>query len=145
MKKIGIISDTHGKLNSKVFEVFKNVDLILHAGDIGSDYVLNNLNLIAETKAVYGNMDDFDLRKILPKEIELEIDKVKIHLSHNKEVPNKDFNIIIRGHTHILQNEYINNILHLNPGSATKSRFYKESIMILTIENKEIKIEVIYL
>ena len=64
--KIGLISDTHGLLRSTVFDYFRQVDLILHAGDIGGRDILTALEAIAPTKAVYGNTDNFPLATELP-------------------------------------------------------------------------------
>ena len=60
MTKIGVLSDTHGHLPKEVYEFFKDVDLIIHAGDIGSVDVLNELQAFKKTVAVYGNIDDFE-------------------------------------------------------------------------------------
>jgi putative phosphoesterase len=64
--KIGLISDTHGHLPGKVHDAFKTVDLILHAGDIGSQDIINELETIAPVYAVHGNIDGWPLRKIYP-------------------------------------------------------------------------------
>jgi len=62
--RLGIISDTHGKLRPEVFDLFSGVDHILHAGDVGSADILTELEVLAPVTAVYGNVDDFDLRDV---------------------------------------------------------------------------------
>mgnify|MGYP003290241637 CR=1 FL=1 len=62
MTKIGILSDTHGYLDPRVLEHFAEVDEIWHAGDIGSAMVLQHLREFKPTRAVYGNMDGWDVR-----------------------------------------------------------------------------------
>ena len=64
--RLGIISDTHGKLRSQVFDVFADVDHIIHAGDIGSPDLIAALEVIAPVTAVYGNTDGFDVRTTCP-------------------------------------------------------------------------------
>lgn len=141
---IGIISDTHisekrGKLNDKIFEVFKDVDLILHAGDITSKKVLNDLSSIAPVKAVLGNNDKLDLKKY---EI-INVCNVKIILVHGHQTKDLyDFalkynaDIIISGHTHKANFEKHNNIYLINPGSASKPIKSAASIAILKIKEK---------
>ena len=65
--RLGIISDTHGLLRPEVFEVFKGVDRILHAGDIGAADLLAELESVAPVTAVWGNTDGFDLRGGIPE------------------------------------------------------------------------------
>ncbi|RUM87908.1 MAG: YfcE family phosphodiesterase, partial [Thermodesulfatator sp.] len=65
--KTGIISDTHGTLPEKVLDIFQGVDLILHAGDIGSLHIIKELGSIAPVKAVHGNMDYGKIAKLFPR------------------------------------------------------------------------------
>ena len=153
--KIGLISDTHitekrGKLSPKVLESFKGVDLILHAGDINSQIVLDALNQISPTIAVEGNNDRtrkaIDLK---PSEI-IEIDDLKILLIHGDKLPSRNFekycefaqkhkaDVLISGHTHQPHCEKIENVLLINPGSPNRPIKSDASIAILTIdEGKE--------
>ena len=155
--KIGLISDTHitekrGKLSPKVLESFKGVGLILHAGDISSQTVLDALNQIAPTIAVEGNNDRtrkaIDLK---PSEI-IEIDDLKILLIHGDKLPSRNFekycefaqkhkaDVLISGHTHQPHCEKIENVLLINPGSPNRPIKSDASIAILTIdEEKEYK------
>ena len=155
--KMGLISDTHisekrGKLSNQILESFKGVDLILHAGDISSQTVLDKLNSIAPTIAVEGNNDR--ARKTLdlnPSEI-IEIDGIRILLIHGDKLPSRDFDkyckfalkenadILISGHSHRPHLERQEDILMINPGSPNRPIKSDASIAILTIdEEKEYK------
>ncbi|MBR5504046.1 MAG: metallophosphoesterase [Methanobrevibacter sp.] len=149
--KIGLISDTHitekrGKLSEKVLKTFNGVDLILHAGDISSQIVLDELSQKAPTIAVEGNNDrthkTLDLN---PIEI-IEISDLKILLTHGDKLPSGKFNkyhefaqkhdadILISGHSHKPHLEKIENILLINPGSPNRPLKSDASIAILTID-----------
>ena len=151
--KIGLISDTHitekrGKLSEKALYCFKDVNLILHAGDISSQKVLDKLNQIAPTIAVEGNNDR--TRKTInlkPYEI-IEIDELKILLIHGDKLPSRNFekycefaqkhnaDILISGHTHKPHCEKIENVLLINPGSPNRPMKSDASIAILTIDEE---------
>lgn len=139
--KIGVISDTHGLLRPAVFDVFKDVDHILHAGDICSDAILRELKTIAPVAAVKGNSDYtpgcrnlplFDVVKIGPAEIFL-------HHGHSEDF---DFmpsgtNIVVSGHTHLPRVELFGGILRVNPGSAGPRRPSSPvSVAVITIYNR---------
>ena len=68
--RLGLIADTHGWLRPEVFEVFRDVDLILHAGDVGPPDLLTELQAVAPVTAVWGNTDGFELRGTLPELVE---------------------------------------------------------------------------
>jgi len=82
MTKIGILSDTHGLLDKRVFEHFKDVDEIWHAGDIGSEDVLRRLREFKPTRAVYGNMDSGDVRYSLPEFYRFRVEEVNVLMTH---------------------------------------------------------------
>ena len=151
--KIGLISDTHitekrGKLSKKVLDCFNDVNLILHAGDISSQKVLDKLSQIAPTIAVEGNNDrtrkTIDLK---PSEI-IEIDDLKILLIHGDKLQSRNFkkycefaqkynaDILISGHTHQPHFERINDTLLINPGSPNRPIKSYASIAILTIDRE---------
>ncbi len=108
--RLGIISDTHGLLRPEVFEVFREVDHILHAGDIGSAALLDELEAIAPVTAVYGNTDGFDLRGRLPDVVQTRIEGLDFVVTHGDQFgsptpellyeayPNAE--VIVFGHTH---------------------------------------------
>src|SRR5256885_15183822 len=106
--RVGLISDTHGLLRAEVHPALAGVELILHAGDVGGDDILDELQLIAPVQAVYGNTDPVDDAR-LAASIEMTIGAVRVHVSHGHEVggptPAKllaryDADVIVYGHTH---------------------------------------------
>lgn len=144
MTKIGVLSDTHGHLPKEVYEFFKDVDLIIHAGDIGSVDVLNELQAFKKTVAVYGNIDDFDVVVLTEKVENIEIEGLKIMITHIGGYPNryergiKELieierpNIFISGHSHILKvmNDPKYSLLHINPGAAGRQGIHQISTLI---------------
>jgi hypothetical protein len=84
--RLGIISDTHGLLRPEVFEVFREVDRILHAGDIGPSELLEELQSIAPVLAVSGNTDDFDIRSRVPEIVETRIEGFDFLLVHGHQL-----------------------------------------------------------
>lgn len=151
IKKIGIISDTHIPIRAKqvpkkVFEIFKDVDLILHAGDLVEPSVIEELKQIAPVVAVKGNMDKFQ-NSLQEKEIIQINNKFKIGLFHgegegdtlNERISNYFENVdcIVFGHSHQSINETKNNVLLFNPGSACDTVFTNvNSIGILHIDDQ---------
>ncbi len=82
MTRIGILSDTHGLLDKRIFEHFKDVDEIWHAGDIGSDMVLHRLREFKPTRAVFGNMDSGDVRYSLSEFYRFRVEDVNVFMTH---------------------------------------------------------------
>lgn len=82
MTRIGLLSDTHGLLDRRVFEHFKDVDEIWHAGDIGSDMVLHRLREFKPTRAVFGNMDSGDVRYSLSEFYRFRVEDVNVFMTH---------------------------------------------------------------
>ena len=130
--KIGIISDTHGILPDSVFDVFKDVDHIFHAGDIGNQEVIQGLEIIAKVHTVYGNIDTWPLVVRYPDLFVTTIENKRICLVHDNVKPKYfsyqlfrkdiDVDIVIYGHTHAPEVEFFRKVLYINPGSATKPR-----------------------
>lgn len=156
---IGVISDTHiperaSKIPEKVFNVFKDVDMILHAGDLVSFDVLDKLQKIAPTKCTQGNIDRAYGVKI-PKSVTLEVDGIKIGLNHGEVYPRGDtlqlkyiameigVEVLITGHTHWPFIKEVDGIILLNPGSPTVPRLSDPSVMLLKIENKKMDAEIV--
>lgn len=129
-ERVGLISDTHGMLRPEVFEAFRDVDAILHAGDVGPDEILDELSAIAPVYAVQGNTDPIDNPR-LPESRQFELAGKRIHLSHGHEVGAKpitllaayDADIIIYGHTHRELVTREDGRLVINPGAAGARRF----------------------
>lgn len=161
--KLGVISDTHIPVNAdcipkKVLEAFKNVDMIVHAGDLVDLSVIDTLkSTCKEVIAVAGNMDSQKVKAKLPEKEILKIGKYKIGVMHGcghpntlidlagKMFKNDNVNIIIFGHSHIAINEKRGDILYFNPGSPTDTVFaaFKSYGIIEindTIEGKIIKL-----
>ena len=150
---VGIISDTHGMLRTGVHEALAGVDMILHAGDVGGDEILSELQLIAPVKAVFGNTDPPGTPD-LEDRIELAIDGVTIHVSHGHELgsptpaklaeayPGAD--VIVYGHTHRQLITRIGDRLIVNPGAAGPRRFkLQPSLGRLTISGGKAEVEII--
>ncbi len=142
--RIGVISDTHGLLRPDVFRIFKGIDMILHAGDVGSVDILRALEKIAPVTAVYGNMDNGPLNQLLSKAESLTVGDKNVYLIHDlfqidsdPEVTNVQ--VIISGHTHWPEIRKEGNVFYLNPGSAGPIRPRKPvTVAILTIEGQTI-------
>ena len=131
--RLGIISDTHGKLLAEVFEVFKGVDHILHAGDIGPADILTELEALAPVTAVYGNTDGWELRERLRKVAKLRLDGFDFVVTHGDqfgtptpEALHEAFpggEILVFGHTHRPLVETVDVVVTvMNPGSAGAPR-----------------------
>jgi len=125
---IGVISDTHGLLREEVKERFKGVNCILHAGDIGSPNVLQELKEIAPVYAVRGNCDREQWARDLPVCEWIEIDGKNICLIHDLQQLNidpkvADIQVVVSGHTHQAACFEKDQVLYINPGSAGPRRF----------------------
>jgi len=139
MTKIGLLSDTHGYLDEKLFEFFKDCDEIWHAGDIGNIKISQRLSEFKPLKAVYGNIDGMDIRSVYPKNQRFTCENVDVWIIHiggypgryYKEVKSSIFEnppkLFISGHSHILKVIFDKklNLLHINPGSAGKTGLHK--------------------
>jgi putative phosphoesterase len=155
---VGLIADTHiydraKELPPTVATTFKDVELILHAGDLTSLDVINELEKIAPTKAVQGNMDrEYGID--LPKSEILTIDGVKVGINHGEVYPKGDtqqleyialelgVKVLVSGHSHQAFIEEANDILLLNPGSPTAPLLTDPTVMIMNIDNGEIDVEI---
>ena len=153
-KRVGLISDTHNMLRPQVFEVFKDVEVILHAGDVGEDDILDELESIAPVYAVRGNTDRIDNPR-LPGSRELSISGVRIHVSHGHEVGARpitlmaaygEADVIIYGHTHRELITEDDGHLIVNPGAAGARRFdLMPCVAVMTIAQGKPTIELVRL
>jgi len=154
MQKIGILSDTHGFLDEKIIDFFNDRDQIWHAGDIGSMVILEQLENYKPIKAVYGNIDDYTMRRALQEQFLFECEGRKIFITHIGGYPGRydpravetfetfKPDIFVCGHSHILkiQHDKKYNLLHINPGAAGKSGLHKfRTAVRFTIDGIEIK------
>ncbi|HET9150277.1 MAG TPA: metallophosphoesterase family protein [Gemmatimonadales bacterium] len=144
--RLGIISDTHGLLRPEVFEVFAEVDHILHAGDIGPPDLLTELETLAPVTAVYGNTDGWDIRSRVPQVASLRLDGFDIVVTHGDQfgspTPEKlnaafpEAEILIYGHTHRPLLTTVDVVVTvMNPGGAGPKRFdLPPSVGIMELE-----------
>lgn len=144
--RVGIISDTHGQLRPSVFDVFAEVDHILHAGDVGPPDLLIELEAVAPVTAVFGNADGFDLRDRLPQVAQVELEGLSFVVTHGDQfgspTPEKlhaefpETDVLVFGHTHkALLTLLDKTVTVMNPGAAGPKRFDIEpSVGIMEIE-----------
>ena len=144
--RLGIISDTHGLLRPEVYEVFSGVDLILHAGDIGSAELLDELEAMAPVHAVWGNTDGFDIRRRVPELCQMRIEGFDFLVVHGHQLGSPtpealhqrwpEAEIIIYGHTHRPLLATVDQVVTvMNPGGAGARRFdLPASVGIMELE-----------
>jgi putative phosphoesterase len=151
--RIGLIADTHGLFRPEIAALFADVDLIVHAGDVGGDHVLEKLAAIAPIEAVSGNVDDrFNPR--LPRERSLPVGGLTLHVSHGDELgrPTPErllsryaADILVYGHTHqplIFRDD--RRRLVVNPGAAGPRRFNLEpSVARLIVANGNADVDIV--
>jgi putative phosphoesterase len=143
--KVGILSDTHGYLDPKVFEYFAPCDEIWHAGDIGSPDIIVQLQRFKPLVAVSGNIDDRNIRSLVPEEQWLEREGLHIWITHiggsppgynprvRKNLSERLPHIFVCGHSHILKimcDRQRNNMLFINPGAAGQQGFHTHRTMV---------------
>lgn len=154
MRKILLLSDTHGYLDEKIIKYANSVDEIWHAGDVGDITIIDKLKQIKPFKGVYGNIDDHEIRKELPIDSKFYCEDTYVWITHIGGYPNRykqrikeelkrnKVDLFICGHSHILKiifdKKY--NLLHINPGAIGKHGFHKKRTMVRFSINKD-KIE----
>jgi uncharacterized protein len=144
--RLGVIADTHGLLRPEVFDVFSEVDHIIHAGDLGPLGLLAELETLAPVTAVYGNTDGFDVRARLPQVARIELDGFRIVVTHGDQFGSPtpegvqqafpDAEILVFGHTHRPLLTIVDVVVTvMNPGGAGHRRFsLPPSVGILELE-----------
>lgn len=146
---IGVISDTHGLLRPEVISNFKGVDYILHAGDIGSKSILEQLENIAPVVAVTGNTDNPVFFPDLYETAILDTGKKVIYLIHNINELDLDpvaagISVVVYGHSHKASAETKNGVLFFNPGSAGPRRLnLPVSLGFILIKSNQIETRVV--
>ncbi len=161
MKKILLLSDTHGHLDERILKYAGEADEIWHAGDIGNTAVSDALKKVKSLKAVFGNIDGDEVRKEFPLNNRFMCEEVDVWITHiggypgryspavRDEIRANPPRIFISGHSHILKvmNDKKLGVLHMNPGAAGKQGFHQVRTMLrFVIDGKEIKdLEVIEL
>jgi len=161
MTKIGLLSDTHGWLDEKVFTHFKQCDEVWHAGDFGSIEITNQLRNWPATagkkpivRGVWGNIDGKDVRSEFKEVLAFRCEEVPVYITHIGGYPGKyapgvkaallenGARLFICGHSHILKIMYDDKIdcLHINPGAAGKQGWHKvRTLVTFTIDGANIK------
>lgn len=153
--KVGLLSDTHGFLDQAVFEHFKNCDEVWHAGDIGDETLLKQLELFKPVRAVFGNIDNRTLQHKLPEDLWLTVEGLTIWMTHiggappnynpriKKILSERIPDIFICGHSHILRikrDPKFHNMLYLNPGAAGNHGFHHiKTLVRFELKEKEIR------
>ena len=154
MKRIGLLSDTHGWWDERYAKHFAECDEIWHAGDIGSMLLVERLQEIAPLRAVYGNIDGGDVRRMFTEVYRFRCEEVEVVMTHiggypghyspaiyKKLVANPP-KLFISGHSHILKVMYDKQLgcLHINPGAAGIQGFQTVRTLVrFTVDGKEIK------
>ena len=137
--RIGLLSDTHGHLDDRIFQYFEECDEIWHAGDIGTAEVSEKLAAYRPFKAVYGNVDGGQLRIQFPEDLWFDCESVSVWITHiggyppkynrrTKEIlKERTPDLFICGHSHILKvmHDKERGLLHINPGAAGLQGFHK--------------------
>ena len=144
MKKILLISDTHGYIDDRIIQYAKESDETWHAGDIGELKVVDEIKKVTTLRAVHGNIDNSKIRTEYAEDLRFKIEDMEIWITHIGGYPNR-YNLRIRqeinsnppdvficGHSHILKviNDNKLNLLHINPGAIGKHGFHQVRTMI---------------
>ncbi|MBP5484796.1 MAG: metallophosphoesterase family protein [Bacteroidaceae bacterium] len=154
MKRIGLLSDTHGWWDERYAKHFAECNEIWHAGDIGSMLLVERLQEIAPLRAVYGNIDGGDVRRMFTEVYRFRCEEVEVVMTHiggypghyspaiyKKLVANPP-QLFTSGHSHILKVMYDKQLgcLHINPGAAGIQGFQTVRTLVrFTVDGKEIK------
>lgn len=138
MKRIGVLSDTHGKLRDEVVEILRGCDVILHAGDIHTPKVMECLKEIAPLYIVRGNADK-EWAEDIPETLSKEICGLRVFMVHNKKQMHKEmenYDLAVYGHSHKYEERKEGNCLYLNPGSCGPRRF-SQPVTMAVVEVEE--------
>lgn len=153
--KVGLLSDTHGFLDQSIFEHFKHCDEVWHAGDIGDEDLLHELEAFKPVRAVFGNIDNRTLQNNLPEDLWFTVEGLTIWMTHiggappnynprvKKILAERIPDIFICGHSHILRikrDPKFNNMLYLNPGAAGNHGFHHiKTLVRFELKEKEVR------
>lgn len=154
MKRIGLLSDTHGSFPDQTFTFFKDCDEIWHCGDFGNIEVADKLSAFKTLRGVFGNIDGHEIRLTYPETQVFKIGQLKVAMIHiggypgkysfqSREIIQKEKpGLFVCGHSHILKVIYDqkNELLHINPGAAGNYGLHQVITLVrFTIDGKEIK------
>src|SRR5260370_942057 len=129
VKRIGLISDTHGLLRKEAVEALRGSEMIIHAGDVGKREILEELRKIAPVVAVRGNVDAEPWALTLPETAVAEAGSVLIYILHDVNAMDLNpaasgFHIVVSGHSHKPTKTDRDRLLYINPGSPSPPRFH---------------------
>jgi len=153
MKRIGLLSDTHGFFDEAAFDFFKDVDEIWHAGDMGNVEIAHRLAAFKPFRGVFGNCDGSDVRAEFPKHLRFMIEETDVWITHIGGYPGR-YDVSVRvllyanppalfvcGHSHILKvmNDKRLGLLHMNPGAAGNRGIHQvKTLLRFSISGKQI-------
>ncbi len=149
--KIGVISDTHGLLRPEAVAMLRGADHIIHAGDIGSPAVLDELRYLAPLTVVRGNIDDEEWSRNIPATAVVQLGELMIYVIHNLGDLDLDpvaagFGAVISGHSHRPAEERRRGVFYFNPGSAGPRRFrLPVALGFLNLAGRQLSSEIIRL
>jgi putative phosphoesterase len=158
MKKILLLSDTHGYIDDHIMGYVNKSDEVWHAGDIGSVEVTDTISINKPLRAVHGNIDGAELRGSFPKDLVFTCEGVRVFMTHiggrpgryakgvSQQLKSVQPKIFICGHAHILKIQFdkTHQVLFINPGAIGKNGFHKVRTMVRfelskeTIKNMEV-------
>lgn len=144
MKKILLLSDTHSYIDDRIIHYASEADEVWHAGDIGVTMVSDRLKEVKPLRAVFGNIDDHNIRKEFPLHERFKCEEVEVWITHiggypgkyspaiKEEIQKNPPDLFISGHSHILKvmNDKKLGLLHMNPGAAGTHGFHKKRTML---------------
>ena len=154
MRRIGLISDTHSTFDETLREFLRDVDEVWHAGDIGSLALADEIAAFKPLRAVYGNIDDHEVRRTYPEVAVLDVEGFRVLMAHIGGYPDHYDRralahiyqtrptIFVAGHSHILKVIYDKrfSLLHLNPGAAGRYGFHKvRTALRFTLDGGDIR------
>ena len=154
MKRIGILSDTHAYWDEAYLKYFSECDEIWHAGDIGSMEIASRLREFRPLRAVCGNIDGGDVRRLFPEKLRWTCEEVEVMMTHIGGYPGKydprvrqtlyahPPKLFVCGHSHILKVQYDSQLglLHINPGAAGLQGWHQVRTLVrLSIDHFECK------
>ncbi|MBQ8161323.1 MAG: metallophosphoesterase family protein [Clostridia bacterium] len=141
--KLGILSDTHDLLRMEVLHALSGADVILHAGDICSEKILERLSAIAPTHAVRGNADKA-WAEHLPAELDLVLGEIRVFMTHKKKDLPEDlspYDLVICGHSHQYLESRLGGTVFLNPGSCGPRRFHQAiTLAVADVSGRDINV-----
>lgn len=154
MKRIGILSDTHSCWDDRYAKHFADCDEIWHAGDIGDISIIRRLEEIAPVRAVCGNVDHGEVRRVCPELLQFELEGVKVWMTHIGGYPGRyapgvkkllregGIKLMVDGHSHILKvvPDPELGLLHVNPGAAGQQGWQRVRTLVkLTLDSGDIR------